>query len=60
MNRERRLVIALAALVAAIVAVFFTGYMTSGHESDHTVELLIAQEIGNGLLAAILVTLILR
>jgi hypothetical protein len=33
--------------------------MVSGHQ-DHLVEVLIAQFIGNGLLAAILVTLLVR
>jgi len=57
---NRKISLALAAVVGGVVAVFFTGYMAGGHEADHAVELLIAQEIGNGLLAAILVTLILR
>jgi hypothetical protein len=52
--------VALAALIAGIVGVFFTGYMIGGHSQDHLVEILIAQFIGNGLLAAILVTLLLR
>jgi hypothetical protein len=50
----------VAALVAGVVGVFFTSYMVGGHGTDHTVEVLIAQFIGNGLLAAILVTLLLR
>jgi len=59
-DTEHRLLVAGVALVAGIAAVFFTGYMVGGHEQDHIVELLIAQFIGNGLLAAILVTLLLR
>ena len=59
-NTESKLVVAVAALVAAIAAVYFTGYMAGGHGTDHAVELLITQYIGNGLLAAILVTLLLR
>ncbi len=57
---EHRIGVAFAALIGGIVAVFFTSYMVGGHGQDHTVELLIAQFIGNGLLAAILVTLLLR
>jgi hypothetical protein len=38
---------------------FFTRYMVSGH-TELLVEVLIAQFIGNGLLAAILVTLLIR
>jgi hypothetical protein len=56
---ERKVGIAVAALVAGLVGVFFTSYMVGGH-TDHAVEILIAQFIGNGLLAAILVTLLLR
>ena len=59
-NTEYKLVVAGVALVAGVAAVYFTGYMASGHGTDHAVELLIAQYIGNGLLAAILVTLLLR
>ena len=57
---ERKAGIALAALIAGIAGVFFTSYMVGGHAEDHTVEILIAQFIGNGLLAAILVTLLFR
>ena len=57
---EAKITLALAALAAGVVAVFLTGYMVGGHDTDHLVELLIAQEIGNGLLAAILVTLLLQ
>jgi hypothetical protein len=56
---ERKFGIAAAALVAGLVGVFFTSYMVGGH-TDHLVEILIGQFIGNGLLAAILVTLLLR
>ena len=56
---ERKVGLAAAALVAGLVGVFFTSYMVGGH-TDHLVEILIAQFIGNGLLAAILITLILR
>ena len=56
---ERKIGIAAAALIAGLAGVFFTSYMVGGH-TDHLVELLIAQFIGNGLLAAILVTLLLR
>jgi hypothetical protein len=34
--------------------------MIGGHEQEHIVEVLIAQFIGNGLLAAILAVLLLR
>ncbi len=57
---ERKISLALAALLAGLLGVFFTSYMVGGHGTDHSVEILIAQFIGNGLLAAILVTLILR
>ena len=57
---DQRIVVALAALAAGIAAVFFTGYMVGGHDTEHIVELLIAQYIGNGLLAAILVVVLLR
>ena len=57
---ERKVGLAVAALIAGVVGVFFTSYMVGGHGTDHTVEVLIAQFIGNGLLAAILVTLLLR
>ena len=57
---EYRIGVALAALLAGIGAVFFTSYMAGGHGTDHIVELLIAQFIGNGLLAAILVVVLLR
>jgi len=57
---EYRIGVALAALLAGIAAVFFTSYMVGGHGTDHVVELLIAQFIGNGLLAAILVVVLLR
>ena len=57
---ERKLGIAAAALIAGLAGVFFTSYMVGGHGTDHSVEILIAQFIGNGLLAAILVTLLLR
>jgi hypothetical protein len=40
--------------------VFFTGYMVSGHGTEHLVEIVIALFITNGLLAAILVVLLLR
>jgi len=57
---EYRIGVALAALLVGIGTVFFTGYMVGGHGTDHIVELLIAQFIGNGLLAAILVVVLLR
>lgn len=57
---EHRIGVALAALLAGIAAVFFTSYMVGGHDTEHLVELLIAQYIGNGLLAAILVVVLLR
>ena len=57
---ERKVAIAVAALIAGVVGVFFTSYMVGGHGTDHAVEVLIAQFIGNGLLAAILITLLLR
>ena len=57
---EYKIGVALAALLAGIAATFFTSYMVGGHGTDHIVELLIAQFIGNGLLAAVLVTLLLR
>jgi hypothetical protein len=57
---DQRIAVALAALVAGIATVFFTGYMVGGHDTEHIVELLIAQYIGNGLLAAILVVVLLR
>ncbi len=56
---EHKVGLAVAALIAGLVGVFFTSYMVGGH-TDHLVEILIAQFIGNGLLAAILVTLLLR
>ena len=56
---ERKVGIAVAALIAGLAGVFFTSYMVGGH-TDHLVEILISQFIGNGLLAAILVTLLLR
>jgi hypothetical protein len=59
-DMEHKVIVALAALVAGVVGVYFTGYMVGGHETDHLVEVVIAQEIGNGLLAAILVALLLR
>ena len=59
-NMEYKISVAVAALIAGVAAVFFTSYMVGGHGNDHVVELLIAQFIGNGLLAAILVTLLLR
>ena len=59
-NVEHKIVVAVAALIAGIAGVNFTGYMAGGHGTDHAIELLIAQYIGNGLLAAILVTLLLR
>ena len=49
----------IAAFVGAFAGIFLTRYMVSGHQ-DHLVEVLIAQFIGNGLLAAILVTLLIR
>jgi hypothetical protein len=49
----------IAAAIAAFLAIFFTRYMVSGH-TELLVEVLIAQFIGNGLLAAILVTLLIR
>ncbi len=52
--------VAFAALIAGFLGVFFTRYMIGGHSADHMVEVEIAQFIGNGLLAAILVTLLLR
>jgi hypothetical protein len=55
---EHKVAVAFAAFIAGLVGVFFTGYMVGGHQ-DHLVEVLIAQYIGNGLLAAILVTLLL-
>jgi hypothetical protein len=57
---EHKVGLAVAALIAGVVGVFFTSYMVGGHGTDHTVEVLIAQFIGNGLLAAILVTLLFR
>jgi hypothetical protein len=57
---DQRVAVALAALAAGIATVFFTGYMVGGHDTEHIVELLIAQYIGNGLLAAILVVVLLR
>jgi hypothetical protein len=57
---EHKVTVALAALVAGVAGVFFTGYMIGDHGTEHMVELVVAQEIGNGLLAAILVTLLLR
>lgn len=56
---EHKVAVAFAAFIAGVVGVFFTGYMVGGHQ-DHLVEVLIAQYVGNGLLAAILVTLLLR
>lgn len=56
---EHKVAVAFAAFLAGLVGVFFTGYMVGGHQ-DHLVEVLIAQYVGNGLLAAILVTLLLR
>lgn len=53
---EHKAGVAFAALIAGLVGVFFTVYMVSGHSHEHMVEILIAQFIGNGLLAAILVT----
>lgn len=50
---------AVAAAIAAFLGIFFTRYMVSGH-TELLVEVLIAQFIGNGLLAAILVTLLIR
>ncbi|MFZ0028167.1 MAG: hypothetical protein WA725_22195 [Pseudolabrys sp.] len=47
----------IAAVVGAFAGTFLTRYMVSGHQ-DHLVEVLMAQFIGNGLLAAILVTLL--
>ncbi|MFY9880375.1 MAG: hypothetical protein WAK39_13390 [Pseudolabrys sp.] len=49
----------VAAVVGAFADTFLTRCMVSGHQ-DHLVEVLIAQFIGNGLLAAILVTLLVR
>jgi Na+-transporting NADH:ubiquinone oxidoreductase subunit NqrB len=49
----------IAAAVAGFLGIFFTRYMVSGH-TELLVEVLIAQFIGNGLLAAILVTLLIR
>jgi len=57
---EHRIGVALAALLVGIATVFFTSYMVGGHDTEHLVELLIAQYIGNGLLAAILVVVLLR
>jgi len=49
----------IAAVIAALLGIFFTRYMVSGH-TELLVKVLIAQFIGNGLLAAILVTLLVR
>jgi Na+-transporting NADH:ubiquinone oxidoreductase subunit NqrB len=49
----------IAAAIACFLGIFFTRYMVSGH-TELLVEILIAQFIGNGLLAAILVTLLIR
>lgn len=51
---------ALVALMAGLAGAFGTSYMTGGHAQEHIVEVLIAQLIGNGLLAAILAVLLLR
>ena len=50
MAEKTRLVI--AAFVGAFAGIFLTRCMVSGHQ-DHLVEVLMAQFIGNGLLAAI-------
>ncbi len=57
---QRKAVVAFSALVAGLIGIFGTAYMIGGHDQDHIVKVLIAQFIGNGLLAAILVTLLLR
>jgi hypothetical protein len=57
---QSKVAVALAALVAGLAGVFGTSYMIGGHEHEHIVEVLIAQFIGNGLLAAILAVLLLR
>jgi hypothetical protein len=57
---QNKLVVTFAAFVAGLAGVFGTSYMIGGHEQDHIVEVLIAQFIGNGLLAAILAVLLLR
>jgi hypothetical protein len=56
---QDKVVVALAAFVAGLAGVFGTSYMIGGH-LDHIIEVLIAQFIGNGLLAAILAVLLLR
>jgi Na+-transporting NADH:ubiquinone oxidoreductase subunit NqrB len=58
-NMSDRATAVIAAVVAAFLGMFFTRYMVSGH-TELLVEVLIAQFIGNGLLAAILVTLLIR
>jgi cell shape-determining protein MreD len=57
---QSKAVIAVVALLAGLAGVFGTSYMIGGHEQEHIVEVLIAQFIGNGLLAAILAVLLLR
>lgn len=57
---QSKAVIALVALVTGLMGVFGTSYMIGGHDQGHIVEVLIAQFIGNGLLAAILAVLLLR
>jgi hypothetical protein len=54
-----KITLVIAAVVAAFLGIFFTRYMVSGHQ-DHLVEVLIAQFIGNGMLAAIMVTFLIR
>jgi hypothetical protein len=58
-NMAEKTTLVIAAVVGAFAGIFLTRYMVSGHQ-DHLVEVLIAQFIGNGLLAAILVTLLVR
>jgi len=57
---QSKAAIALVALIAGLAGAFGTSYMIGGHTEEHIVEVLIAQFIGNGLLAAILAVLLLR
>lgn len=59
-NVQSKAAAALVALMAGLAGAFGTSYMTGGHAQEHIVEVLIAQLIGNGLLAAILAVLLLR
>jgi hypothetical protein len=57
---QNKAAVILVALVAYLAGVFGPSYMIGGHEQEHIVEVLIAQFIGNGLLAAILAVLPFR